>query len=328
MCYINKWKEMIQMEIRQLQLFIALAEEGSFTKAARQMNIVQSGLSISIKALEQELGTVLFDRTTRKVMLTPAGTLFLQHARASLVMLDNGVQAVRSQDGIVRGRLRLGILQSLGPYVDLPALLHTFRTSYPEVEFSGRSLNTETIPAQVRSGYVDLSFHALVSDSKDAGLRMIPFAQDSLIAICSTNHPFAVRRSVSLELLAREKFVDLTPERALRRLVDSIFQKTKLIRDSIYELSDVSMMVQFVANDLGVAIVPSELAHTSSRSSRLHFLPITGSGARLPKWRVVVVSRASRRDTPGKTIADRFLEVLSAYPTHTTSAKEGQQLNA
>lgn len=316
------------MEIRQLQLFIALAEEGSFTKAAHRMNIVQSGLSISIKALEQELGTLLFDRTTRKVMLTSAGTLFLQHARAGLVMLDNGAQAVRSQDGIVRGRLRLGILQSLGPYVDLPVLLHTFRTRYPEVEFSVRSLNTETIPAQVRSGYVDLSFHALVGDSKDAGLRMIPFAQDSLIAICSTKHPFVARRSVSLELMARERFVDLTPERALRRLVDSIFHKTKLNRDSVYELSDVSMMLQFVANDLGVAIVPSELARSSARTSRLHCLPITTSGVRLPKWRIVVVVVAPRRDTPGKTIVDRFLEVLSVHPAQTSLHKEHQQPNA
>ena len=315
------------MEIRQLQLFIALAEEGSFTKAAHRMNIVQSGLSISIKALERELGTLLFDRTTRKIMLTPAGALFLQHARTGLVMLDNGVHAVRSQDGIVRGRLRLGILQSLGPYVNLPLLLHTFRTRYPEVEFSVRSLNTETIPAQVRSGYVDLSFHALVGDSKDAGLRMIPFALDSLIAICSTKHPFIARRSVSLELLAREKFVDLTPERALRRLVDSIFQESKLIRESIYELSDVSMMLQFVANDLGVAIVPSALAHFSSRTSRLHFLPITASGVRLPKWRIVVAARIPRRDTPSKTIVDRFLEVLSAHSSQTSSTKEAQRLD-
>jgi DNA-binding transcriptional LysR family regulator len=314
------------MEIRQLQLFIALAEEGSFTKAAQRMNIVQSGLSISIKALEQELGTLLFDRTTRQVMLTPAGTLFLQHARTGLLMLNDGLQAVRSQDGIVRGRLRLGILQSLGPYVDLPRLLQTFRTRYPEVEFSVRSLNTETIPAQVRSGYVDLSFHALVGDSKDAGLRMIPFAQDSLIAICSTKHSFATRHSVSLEMLARERFVDLTPERALRRLVDSIFRNAKLDRDSVYELSDVSMMLQFVANDLGVAIVPSELAHSSSRTSRLHFLPIPAPGVRLPKWRIVVVARAPRRDTSGKTIVDRFLEVLPAHSSQTSSPKEGQRL--
>ena len=157
---------------------------------------------------------------------------------------------------------------------------------------------------------------------------MIPFAQDSLIAICSTKHPFATRRSIALELLAREKFVDLTPERALRRLVDSIFQNAKLNRESVYELSDVSMMLQFVANDLGVAIVPSELARSSARTSRLHFLPIAASGVRLPKWRIVVVVTAPRRDTAGTTIVDRFLEVLSAHPTPTSSQKDNQRLNA
>jgi DNA-binding transcriptional LysR family regulator len=298
------------MEIRQLQLFIALAEEGSFTKAAQRMNIVQSGLSISIKALEEELGTRLFERTTRKVRLTPAGIMFLEHARAGLVTLEGGVQAVRSQDGIVRGRLRLGILQSLGPYVDLALLLDTFRTRYPEVEFAVRSLSTETIPAQVRSGYVDLSFHAMVGDDQTAGLKVIPFAQDSLVAICATRHRFAGRRSVTLEQLAPETFVDLTPERALRRLVDSVFIESNLRRNSIYELSDVNMMLHFVAEDLGVAIVPSALARASARSRQLHVLTITTRSTRLPKWRIVVVAPVPRRHLPGKTIADRFLEIL------------------
>jgi DNA-binding transcriptional LysR family regulator len=107
------------MEIRHLQYFIALAEEGKFTAAARRMNIVQSGLSVSIKELEQELGSQLVTRTTRKVSLTAAGDLFLEHARGCLTLLNDGVQAVQSQNGVVRGRLHLGILQSLTPYVQL-----------------------------------------------------------------------------------------------------------------------------------------------------------------------------------------------------------------
>jgi DNA-binding transcriptional LysR family regulator len=99
------------MEIRHLKHFIALAEEGKFTTAARRMNIVQSGLSVSIKELEQELGSQLVMRTTRKVSLTTTGELFLEHARGCLALLNDGVQAVRSQDGVVRGRLHLGILQ-------------------------------------------------------------------------------------------------------------------------------------------------------------------------------------------------------------------------
>jgi DNA-binding transcriptional LysR family regulator len=114
------------VEIRRLLHFVALAEEGQFTTAARRMNIVQSGLSVTIKELEQELGVQLVNRTTRTVSLTDAGEVFLEYARSSLLMLNNGVEAVRSRDGVVRGRLHLGILQSLGPYVDLPLLLKTF----------------------------------------------------------------------------------------------------------------------------------------------------------------------------------------------------------
>jgi len=209
------------MEIRHLQHFIALAEVGQFTAAARKMNIVQSGLSVTIKELELELGAQLVNRTTRAVSLTSAGELFLEHARSSLATLNDGIQAVRSQDGVVRGRLHLGILQSIAPYVDLPVLLQKFRTKYPEVEFAVRSLNTDVIPAQVHAGYVDLSFHAVMGNEKWAGLKVIPFKQDPLVAICSCKQELARLRSITLDLLAGEKFVDLTPERGLRKLLDA-----------------------------------------------------------------------------------------------------------
>src|ERR1700728_846752 len=151
------------MEIRHLQHFVALSEEGSFTRAAQRMHIVQSGLSASIKEMEQELGSRLVERTTRRVALTDTGRLFLEHARATLTAMEAGVTAVRSQDGVVRGRLRRGTLQSLGPYLELPLLLKRFREACPEVEIAVRALGTDAIPGLVASGDVDLSFHALVN---------------------------------------------------------------------------------------------------------------------------------------------------------------------
>lgn len=299
------------MELRHIFHFIALAEEGQFTAAARRMNIVQSGLSVTIKELERELGVQLVNRTTRTVSLTEAGEVFLEHARSSLLMLNNGVEAVRSRDGVVRGRLHLGILQSLGPYVDLPLLLKTFRTRYPQVEFSVRSLSIDKIPALVRSGYVDLSFHALVKETTWAGITILPFARDSLVAICSSNHPLAGRRSVSLERLSQEGFVDLTPERALRALVDRAFLENNLKRDSIYQVSNVETMLQFVAGGLGVSIVPSALATTSPYSKQLHVLPVMTPAHRLPKWRIVIAVRMQRKHVPGKSTVELFLETLA-----------------
>lgn len=242
--------------------------------------------------------------------MTDAGQLFLKYARSSLATLDEGIQAVRSQDGVVRGRLHLGILQSLEPYIDLPVLLDVFRTKYPDVEFAVRSLDTDTIPAHVRSGYVDLSFHALVGEKIGAGLKVIPFSQDSLVAICAREHSLATRRGVGLDLLKDETFVDLTHERALRKLVDRSFAEDNAKRHSVYQVSDVETMLQFVESGLGVAIVPSALAHLSARLKQIHILPITTPGRRLTMWRIVIVTRAQRRHVLGKTTVDLFLETL------------------
>ena len=300
------------MEIRHLQHFIALAEEGKFTIAARRMNIVQSGLSVSIKELEQELGSQLVTRTTRKVSLTAAGELFLEHARGCLRLLNDGVQAVRSQDGVVRGRLHLGILQSLTPYVQLAALLQRFHSSYPEVEFAVHALSTEAVPALVRSGYVDLSFQAIIGKEQWPGVQVIPYAQDSLVAICSSKHALAKSRSVRLEMLSHESFVDLTPERALRKLVDEVFTQHHLPRSSVYQVSDVETQLYFVAHGLGVAIVPSALARSSTASHHLHTLRILTRPPKLPKWRIAILTRPRRNGISGKTTVELFLETLAA----------------
>jgi len=299
------------MEIRHLQHFIALAEEGKFTTAAQRMNIVQSGLSVSIRELEHELGSQLVARTTRKVSLTAAGELFLEHARGCLTLLNDGVQAVRSQDGVVRGRLHLGILQSLTPYVQLAPLLQRFRSSYPEVEFAVRALSTEAVPALVRSGYVDLSFQAIIGKEKWPGVQVIPYAQDSLVAICSRKHLLAKSSSVRLETLSHESFVDLTPERALRKLVDQIFTQHHLSRSSVYQVSDIEMQLYFVAQGLGVAIVPSALARSSAKSHHLHTLRILSQAPKLPKWRIAILKRPRRNDIPGKTTVELFLETFA-----------------
>lgn len=269
-----------------LQHFIALAEEGKFTTAAQRMNIVQSGLSVSIKELEQEVGSRLVTRTTRKVSLTAAGELFLEHARGCLMRLSYVVErwdlGGRSQDGVVRGRLHLGILQSLTPYVQLAALLQRFHSSYPEVEFAVRALSTEAVPALVRSGYVDLSFQAIIGKERWPGVQSIPYAQDSLVAICSSKHALAKTNNVRLEILSQESFVDLTPERALRKLVDQIFTLRHLSRSSVYQVSDVETQLNFVAHGLGVAIVPSALARSSTASNLLHTLRILSPPPKLP----------------------------------------------
>ncbi len=299
------------MELRHLIHFIALAETKQFTAAARRVNVVQSGLSVTIKELEEEIGSKLVNRTTRSVALTEAGECFLEYARSSLGSLHEGIVAVRSQDGIVRGRLNVGILRSLTPYVNLPAVLQRFRAKYPQVEFAVRALDTDQVPALVRSRDVDLSFQAAAQGTVLAGLDTIPFAHDVLVAVCSKQSELAAKRSVSLESISKEEFVDLVARRALRVVLDHAFLEKGLKRASTYEVSDVETLLQFVSCGLGVAIVPAALVRFSRFTHQLHVLSIEQEGLPMPKWRIAIVTRAQKHHPHRKTIVQLFLETLS-----------------
>lgn len=299
------------MDIRHYRSFIALAAEGSFTAAARKLNIVQSGLSVTIKEMEEELGVKLVQRTTRQVSLTDAGRLFLEYARPAVNMLSDGAEAVRSQSRIVRGRIRLGILQSLSPYIDLPTVLGRFNARYPEVDFTVRSINSPQAPELIREGSIDLCFHALTTKKLPSGVDVTPFVQDSLVGICANKHALAQRKTVTLESMCPLPFVDLTQERALRVLVDRSCADNGFNRKSMFEVSAVETLLQFVGAGLGVAIVPLALAKASESNLGLHILPFRDQRFHMPKWKLVILVRSQRQRLPGQTVLDLMLEAIT-----------------
>jgi DNA-binding transcriptional LysR family regulator len=304
------------MELRHLQYFIALAQEGSFTRAARKVNIVQSALSNSIKELEGELGSRLVERTTHKVSITDTGMLFLQHARATLASLESAVEAVRSQDGVVRGQLRLGIMQSVGSYLELAPLLKQFRSAYPMVTVSVRVQFGDTVPELVRSGEIDLSFRAIIDKDQWPGIQVIPYMQDRLVAVCPSDHPLATRSSVTIETLSNEIFVDLTRDLPLRRLIDKVFAQHHLKRTTAFEVSEIRIAMQFVANGLGVAIVPSAYARSFPKSWGGVVLSISSRDGHLPAWRIAILRRTKQKRHTGKDTVDLFLAMLPDHLSH------------
>jgi DNA-binding transcriptional LysR family regulator len=290
--------------------FVALAQEGSFTRAARKVKIVQSGRSNSIRELEEEFWSVLVERTTRKVALTETGMLFLQHARATLASLHGAMQAVRSRDAVVRGQLRLGILQSLDSYLELIPLLKQFRSAFPTVDVSVRALIADAVPGLVRSGEIDLSFHTIVGRDRWPGIQLIPYGHDPLVAICPRDHPLASRNLVSPETLSKQFFVDVTPDRALRRLVDKVLAQRRIKRTTAFEVSDIQPAMQFAANGLGVAIVPSAVARSFTESGGGVALRIGGRDEGLPAWRITIFRRKQTR-LSGTDTVDLFFDKLA-----------------
>lgn len=314
------------MELRHLNHLIAVADEGSFTRAARRVHIVQSGISASIKELEEEVGVRLVERTTRRVGLTDAGKVFLEHARASVAAIEGGIQAVREQDGIVRGRLRIGVLQSLNPYLDMPLVLKNIRLNHPQMELEVRSTPAEAVPEMVRSGELDLGFHALLGSAMIPGLHVLPFVQDTLVAICARDYPLGAKGRVSIEALAKENFVDLIPARATRKLVDREFSIRDLHRKSVIEVNDPQTEVQFVSRGLGVAIVPSVLARAYPESPSLTVLTISDRQPPLATWRLGIVTRVrGKNEGPLRTV-NVFLDALKKSSSRRRRSSPGSDL--
>lgn len=250
------------MDLRQLQHFLAVAEEQHFTRAARRVRIVQSALSASVRALEEELGTPLFVRSTRQVRLTPAGAVLVEKARAVLDAVREARAAVAAVAGLQRGRLSIGTVQSLAAFVDLPSLLAEFHARHPGIEVHLCQGSARHLSEKIAAGALDLAFLPLCAPPPGVATRLI--ACDALVLVCAPGHPLAGRAAVPVEALGGLPFVDFEADRGTRRLVDRLFAEAGVERRTAFEVSDLETLLQLVGRGLGIALVPEAIALSRS----------------------------------------------------------------
>ena len=195
------------MEFRQLSHFVAVAEDGSFTRAARRLSYVQSALSVSVQALERELSVRLFDRTTHRVVLTDAGQALLPAARRALAAAEEMRDIAAAVTGVLRGTLRVGIMQTV-PFADVPGLLGTFRREHPDVEIQVRPApgGSAALVEELRQGGLDIVFVA--RPDLPAGLTAIPLGSEELVLVTAPDTALPGRGPVPLGRLADARFVD------------------------------------------------------------------------------------------------------------------------
>jgi DNA-binding transcriptional LysR family regulator len=243
------------MDLRQLEHFVTVAAEQSFTRAAQRLNIVQSGLSASIRTLEVELGASLLLRTTRRVDLTATGRAFLVEARRVLSAADDARQVVAQMIGLQRGTLSIAIIPGLAPLIDIPELLGRFREAHPSVKI--RLISGESLPLidGVRTGEFDLAFTQFIGRTPP-GIRAWMLACEPLVAVCAPGHALAGRRDVTLGDLAAETFVDLRRDCGTRQLIDQSFSESRLTRIIGFEVNDPATQLDLVAHGLGIALAP------------------------------------------------------------------------
>ncbi|MER9294726.1 LysR substrate-binding domain-containing protein [Mesorhizobium sp. M0510] len=240
--------------LRHLRALVAIAERGGYTAAAQFLNIAQSALSRTITEIEEELGTRVFDRTTRKVVLTVAGEQLFMNARRVLAEFDSALLRFKLyQDGL-DGTVRLAALSSVASIM-LPTIIFKFRKTRPNVRMSIKDGFADEVVRCVLDGQVDFG---ISSFPKTKG-RLIcePIVADSFMCICSQAHRFAGMETVSWKDFSGEDFVAFDPLSSIRARVDRALQIAEIQLGSVIEARDVGTVAGLVSADLGVSVVPS-----------------------------------------------------------------------
>ena len=263
------------MELRRIQYFVAVAEEAHFGRAAERLRMAQPPLSQQIKALEAEMGVVLFHRTTRKVELTAAGERFLERARAILAAVDDAVlEAGQVADGRL-GRIAIGFTGS-ATYDLLPSLVRVLRADLPgiELDIHGEMLTPDQVTA-LTDGTLDLGL--LRPPVRNTALEVQVLRREPLIAVLPEHHPLAVHDRVRLADLRDDPFITYPSHNrsVVYEAVIDACQRAGFVPASVNEVSETSTMVSFVAAGLGVALVPASVQHL--RITGATYLPLAGT---------------------------------------------------
>jgi DNA-binding transcriptional LysR family regulator len=266
------------MELRHLRYFLAVAEEGNFTRAAARIGIGQPPLSQQIRDLETEIGAVLFHRVPHGAELTAAGAAFLSEAKASLAAAEKARLAAQSANRGETGRLSLGFTASSAFNPIVSTTIRRFQARWPEVQLSLTEMNTLGLMQKLERGEVDAAFMRPGLDDPD-GVRLKRLPDEPMVVALPASHPLAKRKTLALALLAREPFI-LFPRLVGLSLYDDV---VRACHEAGFELTvaqeapQISSVVNLVAADLGVSIVPASISQI--KLAGVAYRPIDGPPA-------------------------------------------------
>lgn len=246
------------MELRQLEYFVAVAEEQSFTRAAGRVHISQSGVSAQIRQLERELGAELFDRSARVAILTAAGKAALEHARATLAAVGTLSQAVGEVTDLIRGKLTVGMVIgcTVTPLFDA---LAEFHQAHPGVEVSLLEDNSDRLVEGVREGTIDLALAGTARTTPD-GLEALTIVSERIVAAVPAGHPLAKRRHLTLGDLVPYPIVCMPPGTGLRTVFDQACSAQHLRPVIALQASAAEAVADLATRGLAVAVLTDSMA--------------------------------------------------------------------
>jgi len=241
------------MEFHQLRYVCAIAETGSFSRAAERCQVAQPSLSQQVLKLEEDLGTKLFDRLGRSIRLTEAGRAFLPHARSILSQMETARSSVADKCADVQGSVAVGVIPTIAPYL-MPRYTTNFAKKYPEAKLRIVEETTPVLVESLRDLSIDLAILALPLRHKD--LELFPLRTEPLFAVLPKDHPRASAESLAIKDLRGESFVMLRDGHCFRDLSIAACTHARVTPRIAFESGQFSSLFGMVAAGVGISLVP------------------------------------------------------------------------
>ncbi len=243
------------MELRHLRYFVAVAEEGNLTLAAkRRLNTAQPSLSRQIRELEVEVGAELMTRSTRGIELTAAGRVFLDHARLALAQVEAAASAARRAAHPEQRTLALGFLSGCEPEW-LPAVMHVLRDELRKIEVTISSKHSPQLADDLSSGRLDAAFMRAEVGHPDLGYKVL--ITEPLIVVLPSDHRLASRDAIHAADFVGERFIGMADQApVLRSLAEDYFRRSGIDLRPTHRVEYLSMAVSLVASTGGLALLP------------------------------------------------------------------------
>jgi DNA-binding transcriptional LysR family regulator len=301
------------MDLTQLEFFVMVVEQGSFSKAAVRVYRTQPAVSIAIRRLEEEIGAPLFDRSQKTPVLTEVGELVLDYARRMLALREQSLEVVAELKSLQQGRVRVGANESTSLYL-LPHVILNYRAQHPHVKVEIFRHTSEHLPREVLERNVDFALMAFAPVDKD--LESFPVLRDELVLIMHPEHPLATRQSVRVNELGDEVFVAHNVKTGSRFKVMETFAQQHTPLNITLELATVETIKRFVQLKIGLAFVPRMCVAEELERGTLASIPVED----LSYVRTLWVTH--RREATFSHPAAAFLEILRQRAQLQTGSQE------
>jgi DNA-binding transcriptional LysR family regulator len=276
------------MDLAALKIFLAVAQERSFSRAAAKVHRTQPAVSQAVRRLELELGEQLFDRSSKTGTLTEAGRMLQNYGQRLVRLAEETESAVRELRDLRRGRVLIGANEA-AVHTLLP-LIARFRQRYPSIAIDVRRVPARQIAVEVQQGSLD--FGALTFHPAEEGLLVVPVGTDELVLLVPPSHELAKRRQVAMEDVANEPVVAHNDPSPARERVLRLFESKHVPLNMVISLPSLDGIKRAIEMKLGVAMLPRRCAITEIANGRLVAVPVAGVSR---KRQVMIVCRKAQR---------------------------------